>query len=253
MIIVIRSTALALGFAMAGVGMYASYIAYADSGYLMVAAPLVALAAALLPAYAELAWKSRQHVKALALILVWLPCFAMVVLNAIERNHAAKAGGEAERAAMHTAASRAQAELADAKAAAKDATLAANKIRGVEKCGPKCLSSKATETAAIARVAAAEKALTTADGHAVAESATKAPTWLLPVALEVASMFLVACGFGLGRAKPAPIVVEVPAAKPARVKDPKRVAAGKKAAVTKALNKAAKKTAIATGKVVAII
>jgi hypothetical protein len=233
MLTIIRATALALGFSMAGVGMYASYMAYAGGGYLMIAAPLVALAAALIPAYAECAFNARQYARALALTLVWLPCFGMVVLNAIERNHAAKAGGEAERAAFHTAVNRAAAELVEAKATATAATTIANKLRAGD--GPKARSAKATETAAREQVQAAEKALHAAEGAAVTESATKAPEWLLPLALEVASMFLIACGFGLGR-RTRPVQAEV--AKPAaRAKDPKRVAAGRKAAATRAARK----------------
>ncbi len=225
-LIFIRITALVLGFAMAGVGMYASFIAYANSGYLAVAAPLVALAAALIPGYAERAWHDRQHLRALTLMVVWLPCFAMVVLNAIERNHAAKAGGEAERASYHTAAKRAETELVEAKAAVRAATAAADKVRGLQgkACKTPCLNALASETAARARVKAAEKALQIADGSAVTEATLKAPDWLLPLALEVASMFLIACGFGLGR-EPAAVAARIPVSEPALT--PRQIAARK--------------------------
>lgn len=244
----IRASALVLGSALAGVGMFASYTAYAGSGYLAVGAPLVALAAALIPAFAEYAWHHKQAFRAAMLMIVWVPCISMVLLNAIERNHGAKAGGEAERAALHTAADRAGKELTEAKAAANAATLAANKVRGLEKCGPKCQSIKATETAARARVADAEKALKAAEGVAVTESATKAPEWLLPLALEVSSIFLVMAGFGIGRrqAKEVPAPVEAPAV----VKDvtvlTKRQIAARKGVETKRRN--AKKAAAAQRK-----
>ena len=173
----IRTTALAVGAAAAGVGMYAAYeaAARADGGYLMVAAPIVALAAALLPAYAEVAWRARQRLKALVLLAVWLPCASSVFFVASERFHAAKALGEAQRAASHSVADRAAADLADARTASKAATAAADKVRGrdAKACKAACLSVKASETAAQDRLAKAEAALAAAQGKAVTEASLK--------------------------------------------------------------------------------
>jgi hypothetical protein len=154
---------------------------------------------------------------------------------------------------MHSTADRAKTELTEAKAAAAAATLAANKLRGGD--GPKARSAKASEMAAIARVRDAAQALTAAEGKAVTESTTKADDRLMPVALELVGTFVLALGFGLGRdkvapapTKPAPVETATPSTAPvAKQKDPKRVEAGRKAAVTRAKNKA-----IVAGKVTAI-
>jgi hypothetical protein len=241
-----RVSCLTVGAAAASVGMYASYeaAAQADGGYLMLAAPIVALAGALAPVYAERAFHDRQWFKGIVLMLVWLPCFVTVVGTAIERNHAAKAGGEAQRAAARTMVTRAAAELTEAKTAAAAATAAANKVRGRD--GAKAKAVLATETVARERVAAAELALTKADGTAVAESAHKTPEWVLPVGLELVSMAFLWAGFTLGREKaPAQVApVQVPVAL-VRTKDPRRVAAGRKAAATRAKNKAIREGKVA--------
>jgi hypothetical protein len=199
----IRITALTVGAAAAGVGCYASYeaSAKADGGYLMVAAPIVALAAAIIPAFFERAIHDRQLIRAAALFLVWLPCVATVFFTAVERVHFAKAGGEAQRSALHEVVDRAKANLSDANTFLVTATAAANKVRGLEgkACMRSCLSAKATEQAAKTRVADAEAALAVAESKAVAEASMKQPEWLLPLALEVAGMILIAAGFGLGK------------------------------------------------------
>jgi len=206
--ILIRTTALTLGFAAAGVGCFASYeaAARADGGYLMVAAPVVALAAAIVPAYVEVAWRARQYVKAIALLAVFLPCAATVFYTAVERVHAAKAGGEAQRTSLRQAVDRAETELAGAKAAKTAATAAANRLRGLEgkACKVACLSAKASETAAASRVAVAETALAAAQAKAVTEADIKQPDWLLPLALDITGMALIWAGFTLGRA-PVPV------------------------------------------------
>jgi hypothetical protein len=240
-LISIRATALMVGAAAAGVGCYAAYeaAAKADGGYLMVAAPIVALAAAVIPAYFETAARDRQWLRAFILFLVWLPCAATVFYTAIERVHMAKAGGEAQRAALHTVVDRAKQELTEAKAAKSAATAAANKVRGldVKACKTSCLSVKATETAAIDRAVAAETALAAAEGRAVTEADMKQPEWLQPLALDLAGIVLIGAAFGLGRhpaqAKPAPVKTEsvpvktaAPAA-PALQLTPRQIAARK--------------------------
>ncbi len=198
-----RITALTVGTAAAGVGCYASYEAAlkADGGYLVLAAPIVAIAAAVIPCFWERAVHDKQWIRATALFLVGLPCVATIYYTAVERNHLAKAGGEAERAALHTAVDRARANLNEASQAKATATAAANRVRGLEgqACKAACLSAKATETAAITRVTQAEAALVAAEAKAVTEVGMKAPDWLLPLALELAGMILIAAGFGLGR------------------------------------------------------
>jgi hypothetical protein len=209
----LRTSAIALGASAAGVGMYAAYeaAAKADGGYLCIAAPVVALAAALLPTFFDRAIHDRQLVRALALFLVWLPCAATVFYTAVERNHSARAGVEAQHASLHQVVERASAELESAKADKLASTAAANRVRGLEgnKCKTVCLSAKASEKAAAERLDDAEKALTAAQAKAVTESQIKQPDWLLPLALDIAGMMLIGAGFGLGRA-PVPERVEQP-------------------------------------------
>src|SRR5215470_7076991 len=94
-LLLIRITALVLGAAAAGVGCFAAYeaAAKADGGYLMVAAPVVALAAALGPACFDRALRDRQWLRGIVLFIVWVPCALTVFYTAAERVHLAKAGG----------------------------------------------------------------------------------------------------------------------------------------------------------------
>jgi len=232
-IILARVTCLTVGAALAAVGMFASYDAAIQSGskYLMIAAPLIALAAPLVMVFVEIAVEARQHVKALALLTVFGLCAATVFYTAAERNHAGRAVGEAQRIAYRAAVTRATAELADAKAAAKDATAKADKVRGLDAkaCRKTCLNAKASETAAAERVAAAEKAMAVAEATAVTESDLKQPDWLLPASVDIANMVLIWVGFGLGR-MPVPSKPEAPALT-------KRQIAARKGLETKKQNK----------------
>ncbi len=249
-----RGACLTVGACLAGIGMYASYDAAAQSGskYLMIAAPLVALAAPLTAVFVEIASEARQWIKAFALLLVFGLTATTVFYTAAERNHAGRAVGEAERAAYRTTVDRAKADLTEAKADAAKATATANKLRAGD--GPKARSAKASEAAAIARVQTAEATLATAESKAVTESELKQADWLLPLAIDVANMVLIWAGFGLGKIErkpvaptPTPVQVVEPVASTVRKPDPKRVEAGRKAAATRARNQA-----IAAGKVTAI-
>jgi hypothetical protein len=258
-----RGACLSVGVALAGIGMYASYEAAAQSGsaYLMIAAPLVALAAPLVMVFVEIAIEARQYVKALALLAVFGLTAATVFYTAVERNHAGRAVGEAQHTAYRIAVDRANKELIEAKADAQAKTAAADKVRGQEgdKCKKACQNIKASEKAAAERLAAAKKALADADALAVTESDIKQPDWLMPASVDVTNMVLIWVGFGLGsiQRKPAqPAAPVEPKArkvrKPAKSKDPKRVEAGKKAAATNKARKAEKAAAIAAGKVAVI-
>jgi uncharacterized membrane protein len=219
-LILTRITALVVGAAAAGVGCYASYeaAAKADGGYLMLAAPIVALAAALIPCLWERALHDRQWLRAAALFVVWLPCVSTVLYTAVERNHLAKAGGEAQRAALRMTVERAKTTVAEAKAAKVEATAKADKTRGLDAkaCKNACQSARANEATAIGRLAEAETALAAAESKAVTEADFKQSPWLLPLALEGAGMILIAAGFNLGRA-PIQVPVKVPTVAPAEL------------------------------------
>lgn len=236
-VILARTTALVTGFSAAAVGAFATYEA-APAGYLKVAAPIVAFSAALLPVFAEHAAHHRQWFRAAALLACFVPAAATVFFTAAERVHLAKAEGEAERSAIRLLVDRTTGDLTEAKAAAKVATAAADKVRGKLNCKTQCLSLKASETAALSRVADAEAALKTAQAKAVTESDLKAPSWLLPAALDVAGIVLLSCGFGLGRLPAAPVEEKLT----------KRQIAARKGAATRRKRANLRKTTVKNGK-----
>jgi hypothetical protein len=241
-----RGACLSVGAALAGISMHASYEAAAKVGndYLMIAAPLVALAAPSTAVFIEIACEARQYLKALALLLVFGLCSATVFYTAAERNHDGRAVGEAQRIASRTTAVRAERDLVEAKAARAEATAKADKVRG--KDTPKAKAVLASETAAIARVTTAEQAVRDASSHAVTDSDIQQATWVMPLAIDFASVVMLWAGFGLGKIQPraaAPVIekdvpVEAVPAKTVKAKDPKRVRAGRKAAKTTANKKA---------------
>lgn len=193
-----RGICLTVGAALAGVGMHASYDAAVKVGneYLMIAAPLVALAAPSTAVFIEIACNARQYLKALALLLVFGLCSATVFFTAAERNHDGRAVGEAQRLATRATAERAARDLTEAKAARIEATAKADKIRG--KDTPKAKALIASETAAIKRVADAEQAVRDASSKAVTDSGIQQGDWLMPLAIDFASVVMLWAGFGLG-------------------------------------------------------
>jgi hypothetical protein len=177
--------------------------------YLVIAQPLIVLAAAIVPWIAESAWRDGERVKSLTLWITFGFVALVVFFNNSERMHAGKAGTEADRVAAHSAASRADTDLVIAKANAAAATTAADKVRGldVKACGPKCLSIRATETAARARVTQAEAALRNAQGGAKADAPLKAPVWLTPFSLDWLTFTFGWYGLGLFRRREQPAAV----------------------------------------------
>jgi hypothetical protein len=97
--------------------------------YLVLAAPVIAATAALIPPIAETTWRSVHVLKALLWWAVLLPAGAVVFFSAAERVHTAKASAEAERSALRGAASRAEATLTKAEAGLVKAKADGNKAR----------------------------------------------------------------------------------------------------------------------------
>jgi hypothetical protein len=196
----VRAVALTLGFVLGGLGAYGAYQLQASmdgpASYLAFAAPAIVISGLLIPCFAVRAWQAGHKVMSIALWAVLIPAGAVEFYSAAERVHASKAGAAAELSAAGDAAVRAKADLAEAKVAADKATVTANKVRGLEgkACTAKCLSIRASETAARGRVSAAETALRHAQGQAVAEAQLKAPVWLLPTALILVAFMLVSFG-----------------------------------------------------------
>ena len=166
---VVRLGALALGLVCSCLGMYGAFeFAMKLEGdavtYLVLAAPVIAGAAAIIPVLAEATWRERAYLKSLLWWLALVPAGAVVFFSAAERVHVAKAGAQAERVALRSAASRAQAALTKGEASLAIARADANAARAQKQCGPVCRTKLAAEAAAQADVEAARA------GAALAES-----------------------------------------------------------------------------------
>lgn len=198
MITAIRLGSLLLGLICAALGAYGAFeFTHRLEGavtYLVLAAPVIAATAALIPPIAEATWRNGATLKALLWWAVLVPAGAVVFFSAAERVHVAKSGAEAERSALRGAASRAEATLAKAEGELVTARAAANKARGQKQCGPECRTKLAAEASAQADVEAAKLALLHAERQATIESPLKAPVWLLPAALDAVAFMAIWTG-----------------------------------------------------------
>ena len=147
---VVRLGSLLLGLICAGLGCYGAFeFAYKLEGnlsYLVLAAPVIAATAALIPPFAEATWRSGAPLKALLWWAVLVPAGAVVFFSAAERVHGAKAGAQAERSAFRSAATRAQAALTKSEASLAKARAEANAARAQKQCGPVCRTKLAAES-----------------------------------------------------------------------------------------------------------
>lgn len=215
------------GIVAAAIGCYGAWeqADHVSGGYLVIAAPVVAGASALIPYFAERAWQAGHRFKALVFALVLIPAAATVFFAAAERVHAAKAGAEAERTALRQAIGRASQAHQEAKAKADKAEGDAKiwRAKSDRVCGDVCQAKWEGEAkAARTREAEALKAVTTAQSQSKEESPIQAPIWLLPIALDAFAFVTLWFGLSLpGRAKPVPtpvpsIVAPVAKRKPRR-------------------------------------
>ena len=169
---VVRLGALALGMVCSCLGMYGAFeFALKLEGnavtYIVLAAPVIAGAAAIIPVFAEATWRERAYLKALLWWAALVPAGAVVFFSAAERVHVAKAGAQAERSRSSECrvscpgcTHQGRSDLAQARADA-------NKARAQKQCGPDCRSKLAAEAAAQADVDAARRELLAAEkqGH----------------------------------------------------------------------------------------
>jgi hypothetical protein len=193
-----NAAATVIGLTCAGLGCYGAFeFAYKLEGtitYLVIASPVVALTAALIPPLAEATWRAGGRLKAVLWWAALVPAAAVVFFSAAERVHVAKAGAQAERIALRGAASRARATLTTAEAELAKARAEANKARGQKKCGSDCRTKLAAEAAATADVNAARRELLLTEKTATADSPLQAPTWLLPAALDLVAFMAIWTG-----------------------------------------------------------
>ncbi len=214
-----------VGIGAAAIGCYGAWeqADHLNGGYLVIAAPVVAGASALIPYFSERAWQAGHRFKAIVFAFVLIPAAATVFFAAAERVHAAKAGAEAERAALRQAIGRASQAHQEARGKADKAETDAKVWRAKsEKACPAVCQAKweAEAKAARGREADALKAVTTAQGQATEESPIQAPIWLLPMALDLFAFVTLWFGLSLpGRSRlvlaPAQLPV-VPVLAPAR-------------------------------------
>jgi hypothetical protein len=202
----IRLGTVVLGIACSGLGMYGAFefglkLEGNTVTYIVLAAPVIAGAAAIIPVLAEATWRDGAYLKSLLWWLVLVPAGAVVFFSAAERVHYAKAGGQAERDALRGAASRAQATLTKREAELTKARAEANTARAQKQCGPACRTKLAAETAAQVDVEAARGDLLHAEKSATADGPLQAPTWLLPAALDLVAFMAIWTGLSKGRVK----------------------------------------------------
>lgn len=219
----VKAAMLTVGVGCASLGAYGAFELQqrleGGVSYLVLAAPLISGAAAIIPYFAEAAWREKQRVKSFLWWLTLAPAAAVVFFGAAERVHASKAEAAAERAAFHSAAVRASISLQEAK---DKATRAENDVKaaraaGAKRCDEACIAKWEREaTAARARVEQAQARVTLAEGKAVSESEFKTPVWLLPAALDLLAFMAIWCGL------PIPKPVE-----PEKKKKPRRKSVAK--------------------------
>lgn len=198
------------GIVAAAIGCYGAWeqADHVSGGYLVIAAPVVAGASALIPYFAERAWQAGHRFKGIVFALVLIPAAATVFFAAAERVHASKAGAEAERAALRQAIGRASQAHQEAKAKADKAEQDAKVWRAKsEKACPAICQSKweGEAKAARGREAEALKDVTVAQGQATEESPIQAPIWLLPMALDLFAFVTLWFGLSLPGRAPAPV------------------------------------------------
>jgi hypothetical protein len=197
-----RVAALALGAACAALNAAAAYAASGITG------AIIGLSAVTLPALADHAHRLGQGAKAVALWLAAIPCIVLAVANVGERTHAIRAGGDAERAAIHAAAERARGDLDAAKARLSTAEADARAARKLPRapatktakagtwCDDACLARFDGEvTTARTRVGEAETAVRSIEGKAVSEADLRAPVWLTGLAVDVIAFACLWFGF----------------------------------------------------------
>ena len=160
--------------------------------YLVLAAPFVAAAAALIPVFVELAWQHGARLKAFIWLLILFPAAATVFLAVSERMHHAKAGAVAERSAVHASVTRLKAELQREQAIRDETIREARKVMSWRKCKASCQEKqRGLIEIADRRVQAAEQSLRGTQSKATTEAELQAPVWLLPATLDLVAFIAI--------------------------------------------------------------
>lgn len=217
-----------------GAFQYASKLEGGAVNYLVLAAPLVALAACTLPFFAERAWQEGRHWKAVLLLLAFTPAAGFVVQTALERVATAQDQVRSTRqnanrpvALAREALKAAEKELDDAKAD--------RKAECDDGPGAKCRDKKGEEEKARKRVSDARTTLASAGVEVGADPAATALQAMvpfltvetvelyrpavLPVTLLIVGFTLIAYGASQGRdKKPEKVKAKAPRRKAAKTR-----------------------------------
>jgi hypothetical protein len=188
-----------IGLVAGGIGCYGAYeyalkLENGAMSYLVVAAPLVAVMATLIPPLAEYVWKQGEYLKSALWWSTLVPVACLIFLSAAERVHMAKANQSAEVSAKYNAAIRAKTDLDEAKAELKIAESDETKAKVTKNCNLSCQSKIERANMARERVKNAEIALSKAESVAILSSEWRPPVWLLPAALDLVAFMAVWTG-----------------------------------------------------------
>lgn len=220
-----RTVMLVAGTLAAGLGAYGAFeyqlkLEGGTLSYLVIAAPLVAASAALIPVFVEILWREGARFKAVCWVFALIPATLVVFLSVTERVHYAKAGAEAERSAAHSSLARAEKSLDEAKLAASNADKNAAHWRSQKVCGASCrLKHDEAAKAAWSRVALLEQELRSVERGAVKAAPLQVPPWLLPVALDLFAFLAIWSGLAPFSQK---VVPDEPKAKTKQTRKPTR-------------------------------
>jgi len=186
--------ALCLGFAAGLLGCYGQFeYTYGLEGcinYVVLAALLIGLMAAVLPLFAEVSWQMQMRFKSLMLWFGFVFCAATLFYGAAERVGTAQAGPAAERNAARAAVMLAQTALTEAKAKVDKAEADARAARKAKASKKAIDLLEAEASAARSRVNEATASITSKQTKAKAETTWQQPVWLLPLTIDYGSFIV---------------------------------------------------------------
>ncbi len=179
-----------LGATSAAIGGFAAYdyavkLEGGTVSYLVIAAPVVATSAAILPIIVERAWMSGEYIKGFVTSLLIIPAMATVYLSTVERLETVKSPHYAQSAAAQSAIERASVAVEQARSAYSKAGEAYAKAGG-KNCGEtrKCNALKTSLELTETEIAKAEARLNEAQKANSYRAPNAALSWLLPFVID---------------------------------------------------------------------
>ena len=163
--------------------------------YFVLGAPMVTIMVAIIPPLASMLWKT-EGVISFGLWLLLIPCAAFLFFTSAERVHKAKETQAAELRAGGWAMARAQSEFDEAKLALPGLEQVESKLKRNSNCSKSavCQSAIALAESGRQKLDSAEKILSLKQKGYFTDSPFKAPTWLLPLCMDLGAFLLVWAG-----------------------------------------------------------